>query len=199
MKYFCPKNKMNIALFASGSGSNVKNIIDYFDQDLEVNVKLVISNKSAAGALIHAENSGIETKVFSYLEINSISPVIEIFNEYDIELVVLAGFLLKIPAELIKEFNGEIINLHPSLLPKYGGKGMYGNNVHKAVLEAGESHTGITIHYVNEQYDKGKIIAQFSTAISDNETTETLLGKIKTLEKDHFPATINKVIKQKSL
>jgi len=190
---------MNIALFASGSGSNVKNIIDYFDQDLEVNVRLVISNKSAAGALIHAENSGIKTKVFSYHEINSIFPIIEVFKEYDIELVVLAGFLLKIPAGLIKEFKGDIINLHPSLLPKYGGKGMYGNNVHKAVLEAGESHTGITIHYVNELYDEGEIIAQFRTAISDNETIETLLSKIKTLEKDHFPATINKIIKQKSL
>jgi len=188
---------MNIALFASGSGSNVKNIIDFFEHDLDVHVKLVISNKSDAGALQHARHSNIKTFVISNQELNNIFPVIDILKEFEIDLIVLAGFLLKIPSGLILSFKGEIINLHPSLLPKFGGKGMYGKNVHEAVLNAGESNTGITIHYVNEQYDKGEIIAQYSTEVSKNETIESLLLKIKKLEKDHFPATINEIVKQK--
>ncbi len=188
---------MNIALFASGSGSNVKNIIEYFEHNKDVHVKLVISNKAEAGALQHASIANIKTQLFSYQELNKVSPIIDILNEFKIELIVLAGFLLKIPSALIRSYRGDIINLHPSLLPKYGGKGMYGNHVHQAVLNALESNTGITIHYVNEQYDEGKIIAQFSTTISKNETIDSLLIKIKKLEKDHFPPTIKKIIDQK--
>ena len=189
---------MKIALFASGSGSNVKNIIEYFEKDQNVNIQLVISNKSNAGALQHAQNANIKTIVCSYQDLNNVDPVIEALNDHGIGLVVLAGFLLKIPEDLIRRFKGDIINLHPSLLPKFGGKGMYGNHVHNAVLEAGESYTGITIHYVNEHYDDGKIIDQFSTAISNNETIASLLVKIKQLEKAHFPATIKKVIELKA-
>lgn len=187
---------MNIALFASGSGSNVKNIIEYFSKNQSVNVQLVVSNKPDAGALMHAKNAHINTRVFSHQELKNVDPVLESLNDSNIGMVILAGFLLKIPSDLISRFNGDIINVHPSLLPKFGGKGMYGNHVHKAVLAQGESETGITIHYVNEHYDEGKIIQQFSTSISEAETLDTLLLKIKALEKAHFPPTIEKAINE---
>lgn len=187
---------MNIALFASGSGSNVKNIIEYFSKNQSVNVQLVVSNKPDAGALMHAKNAHINTRVFSHQELKNVDPVLESLNDSNIGMVILAGFLLKIPSDLISRFNGDIINVHPSLLPKFGGKGMYGNHVHKAVLTQGESETGITIHYVNEHYDEGKIIQQFSTSISEAETLDTLLLKIKALEKAHFPPTIEKAINE---
>lgn len=187
---------MNIALFASGSGSNVKNIIEYFSKNQSVNVQLVVSNKPDAGALIHAKNAHINTRVFSHQELKNVDPVLESLNDSNIGMVILAGFLLKIPSDLISRFNGDIINVHPSLLPKFGGKGMYGNHVHKAVLAQGESETGITIHYVNEHYDEGKIIQQFSTSISEAETLDSLLLKIKALEKAHFPPTIEKAINE---
>ena len=187
---------MNIALFASGSGSNVKNIIEYFSKNQSVNVQLVVSNKPDAGALMHAKNAHINTRVFSHQELKNVDPVLDSLNDSNIGMVILAGFLLKIPSDLISRFNGDIINVHPSLLPKFGGKGMYGNHVHKAVLAQGESETGITIHYVNEHYDEGKIIQQFSTSISEAETLDTLLLKIKALEKAHFPPTIEKAINE---
>ena len=187
---------MNIALFASGSGSNVKNIIEYFSKNQSVNVQLVVSNKPDAGALMHAKNAHINTRVFSHQELKNVDPVLESLNDSNIGMVILAGFLLKIPSGLISRFNGDIINVHPSLLPKFGGKGMYGNHVHKAVLAQGESETGITIHYVNEHYDEGKIIQQFSTSISEAETLDSLLLKIKALEKAHFPPTIEKAINE---
>lgn len=187
---------MNIALFASGSGSNVKNIIEYFSENQSVNVQLVVSNKPDAGALMHAKNAHINTRVFSHQELKNVDPVLESLNDSNIGMVILAGFLLKIPSDLISRFNGDIINVHPSLLPKFGGKGMYGNHVHKAVLAQGESETGITIHYVNEHYDEGKIIQQFSTSISEAETLDSLLLKIKALEKAHFPPTIEKAINE---
>ena len=187
---------MNIALFASGSGSNVKNIIEYYSKNQSVNVQLVVSNKPDAGALIHAKNAHINTRVFSHQELKNVDPVLESLNDSNIGMVILAGFLLKIPSDLISRFNGDIINVHPSLLPKFGGKGMYGNHVHKAVLAQGESETGITIHYVNEHYDEGKIIQQFSTSISEAETLDSLLLKIKALEKAHFPPTIEKAINE---
>jgi len=187
---------MNIALFASGSGSNVKNIIEYFSENQSVNVQLVVSNKPDAGALMHAKNAHINTRVFSHQELKNVDPVLESLNDSNIGMVILAGFLLKIPSDLISRFNGDIINVHPSLLPKFGGKGMYGNHVHKAVLAQGESETGITIHYVNEHYDEGKIIQQFSTSITEAETLDSLLLKIKALEKAHFPPTIEKAINE---
>tara|TARA_B100001939_G_scaffold346789_1_gene366482 strand:+ start:715 stop:1311 length:597 start_codon:yes stop_codon:yes gene_type:complete len=187
---------MNIALFASGSGSNVKNIIEYFSKNQSVNVQLVVSNKPDAGALMHAKNAHINTRVFSHQELKNVDPVLESLNDSNIGMVILAGFLLKIPSDLISRFNGDIINVHPSLLPKFGGKGMYGNHVHKAVLAQGESETGITIHYVNEHYDEGKIIQQFSTSITEAETLDSLLLKIKALEKAHFPPTIEKAINE---
>ena len=185
---------MRIALFASGAGSNVKNIIDYFKNTSNVTISSVYSNKESAGALNHAREASISTRVFSSDQLKAVEPVLSLVNEDKIELIVLAGFLLKIPEDFIKTFKGDIINLHPSLLPKYGGKGMYGNNVHRAVLAAKEKKTGITIHYVNEHYDRGAIIKQFETALSDQENIETIGMKIKELEKNHFPPTIEQLI-----
>ena len=142
----------------------------------------------------HAQKENIKINVFGQRSLQNIELMIKTLKDHEIELIVLAGFLLKIPADLIRDFEGDIINLHPALLPKYGGKGMYGNHVHEAVLNAEEKHTGITIHYVNEQYDEGKIIDQYRTAISENETIQSLVLKIKQLEKEYFPATIKKVI-----
>ncbi len=190
---FLKKNNMNIALIASGTGSNVKNIIEFFKKDKLIHVKAVISNKDTAGALQHAKKANIKTHIINQQELEEVYGLLGFFKEQNIDLIVLAGFLLKIPEELIQNFQGKIINVHPSLLPKYGGKGMYGKRVHEAVLNSGENKTGITIHYVNENYDEGKIIAQYSTAISENETMETLLLKIKELEKKYFPATIKQI------
>lgn len=184
---------MRIALFASGTGSNVKNIIEYFSENPNVNIVSVYSNKQNAGALTHAINAGIPTRVFSVAELKEIAPIYQLIEQDRVDLIVLAGFLLKIPEEFIVKFKGKIINLHPSLLPKYGGKGMYGNNVHKAVLAAGEKKTGITIHYVNEHYDKGAIIKQFETALSTEDTLESVGLKIKELEKKYFPSTIEEL------
>jgi phosphoribosylglycinamide formyltransferase 1 len=186
---------MNLALFASGTGSNVENIIDYFKKNKKINIVLVVSNNSSAGALIHAKNNNIEQLVIDKSTLNESNKVIQLLHEGNIQLIVLAGFLLKFPEKIIENFKGDIINLHPSLLPKFGGKGMFGNNVHKAVLAANEQKTGITIHYVNEHYDKGAIINQFEVPISDDDTVETIGLKIKDLEKMYFPSTIEKLIK----
>lgn len=184
---------MRIALFASGTGNNVKNIINYFSSNDNVKITSVFSNRENAGALDHARSAKIPTRVFTSLELREVGPVLDQVLKDEVDLIVLAGFLLKIPEELILKFSGKIINLHPSLLPKYGGKGMYGNNVHKAVLAAKEKKTGITIHYVNEQYDKGKIIDQFETTLSDKDNLEDVLLKIKDLERKYFPSTIEKL------
>lgn len=187
---------MNIALFASGTGSNVKNIIDYFKKNKKINIVLVISNNSSAGALMHAKINDIEQLVISKSALNESLQVIELLHSRDIKLVVLAGFLLKFPEKIIANFKGDIINLHPSLLPKFGGKGMFGNNVHKAVLSSKESKTGITIHYVNEHYDKGAIIDQFEVPLSNKDTIDSIVLKIKELELLHFPRTIEKLLNE---
>ncbi len=185
---------MNIALFASGTGSNVKNIIDFFKKNKTINIVLVVSNNSSAGALIHAKNNNIHQLVIEKESLSDTKNVLEKLRKKNIQLVVLAGFLLKIPEKFITNYKGKIINLHPSLLPKFGGKGMYGNNVHKAVLESNETKTGITIHYVNKNYDEGTIIKQYETKLSKKETIESIALKIKNLEKLYFPVTIEELI-----
>ena len=186
---------MNVALFASGTGSNVKNIIEYFKNNDEVNIAAVFSNKASAGALDHAKNANIDRHVFSYADLQQTTNILELLVREQIDLIVLAGFLLKIPAAFIAGFKGQIINLHPSLLPKYGGKGMYGAHVHSAVLAAKEKETGITIHFVNEQYDRGAIIKQYKTPLNSTDDLAAVQEKIKELEKNYFPSTIEGVIK----
>ena len=187
---------MNIALFASGTGSNVKNIIDYFKKNKKINIVLVVSNNSSSGALVHAKNNDIDQLVVNKSKLNESLNVIDLLHARDIELVVLAGFLLKFPKKIIENFKGDIINLHPSLLPKFGGKGMFGNNVHEAVLSSKESKTGITIHFVNEYYDQGAIIDQYEVPLSNSDTIESVVLKIKELELLHFPSTIEKLLKR---
>ncbi len=146
----------NIAIFASGSGTNAENIIKYFANDEIVNIALIISNKKDAFVHERVKSYGIESVTFSKNDFETTDKVLDILKEREIDFIVLAGFLLKVPENLINAYPDGIINIHPALLPKYGGKGgMYGDNVHKAVVENGEKESGITIHYVNENYDEG--------------------------------------------
>ncbi len=184
---------MKIALFASGTGSNVKNIIKHFEKNKNVEIAGVFSNKANAGALLHAIEAEIPTYVFSNQELNDVNQLFKSIENHDLDLIVLAGFLLKIPKLFISKFEGKIINLHPSLLPKFGGKGMYGAHVHRAVLSANELETGITIHYVNENYDEGAVIKQFKTALTESDNLESVQEKIKLLEKTYFPITIEEL------
>ena len=188
--------KKNIAVLASGKGSNAKNICSFFQNSKDVTIKLICSNKKNSPLFSFSKENSIG---FYYLD-TSVSSFFDDFIQHlqlmNIDFIVLSGFLLKIPKNLVELYKNKIINIHPSLLPKYGGKGMYGNHVHKAVLAQGESETGITIHYVNEHYDEGKIIQQFSTSITEAETLDSLLLKIKALEKAHFPPTIEKAINE---
>jgi phosphoribosylglycinamide formyltransferase-1 len=187
-------NSVKIAIFISGAGSNAKNLIHYFSQNTEVKISFVISEKI---------NPELE-QLCNLHEISFIQPakyqvsapdyLIKTCLDYDINFIVLAGFLKKIPEELIQKFPEKIVNIHPSLLPKFGGKGMYGDYVHRAVLEANEKESGITIHLVNEEYDKGKILAQFSVPILPDETVETLREKIKKLEHTHLPRVIQTLL-----
>ena len=181
---------MKIALFASGTGSNVSNIIKHFEKNKNVEIAGVFSNKANAGALLHAIEAEIPTYVFSNQELNDVNQLFKSIENHDLDLIVLAGFLLKIPKLFISKFEGKIINLHPSLLPKFGGKGMYGVHVHRAVLAANELETGITIHYVNENYDEGAVIKQFKTELTQADNLESIQEKIKLLEKTYFPITI---------
>src|SRR5690606_1216963 len=179
--------KKRIVIFASGSGTNAKNIIKYFQRSQFAEVVLVLSNKKDAKVLERAKNLDIPTISFTKEELFSEDGIIEILNKAKPDLIVLAGFLLKFPEIILKEFQNKVINVHPALLPKYGGKGMYGNFVHEAILKNKEVETGITIHYVNENYDEGAIISQKKISISENDTAETIAEKVHKLEYEWFP------------
>ena len=183
-----------IVIFASGAGSNAENIIQHFKSDSRVCIAGVCSNKADAGVVKIAGRYGVECLVFTKEELIGSSRVDDFLALADPKLIVLAGFLLKFPERLVSRYAGRVVNLHPSLLPKYGGKGMYGQRVHEAVVAAGESESGITIHYVNNQYDEEAIIEQYSCGLSANDTPITLQKKIKDLESQYFPATIEKLL-----
>ena len=184
----------NIAIFASGSGTNAENIIRHFSSSETARVALLLANTPKAYALTRADNLGVPTVVFDRETFRDPERMLPILDKYDIDYIVLAGFLWLVPTYLTDRFAGRIVNIHPALLPKYGGKGMYGDNVHKAVVAAGEKESGITIHKVNEQYDSGDIIAQFRVALTDNDTPETCAAKIHELEQRHFPEVIEQEI-----
>jgi len=188
--------KIKLALFASGGGSNVYNIITHFQNNPSVEVSIVLSNKADAGALIHADNAGIKNIFFSKEDFFESNAVLDFLKEQEVDYIILAGFLWKIPANILSNYQHKILNVHPSLLPKFGGKGMYGQHVHNAVLTEKETKTGITIHIVNEKYDDGAIVAQFECLIDSNETLATLQKKISNLEKENFPKTIENFIKK---
>lgn len=186
--------KKKIAIFASGEGTNAQRIIDYFKSSATVEVALVLSNKASANVLSRAQNAGIPQVVVDKPGFYELNTTIELLHKAQIDLIVLAGFLWIIPEKLVKAFPDKIINIHPSLLPKFGGKGMYGMHVHKAVVEAKEKESGISIHFVNEHYDEGKIIAQHHCSVSDTDTAESLAAKIHQLEYEHFPKAIEQVL-----
>jgi phosphoribosylglycinamide formyltransferase 1 len=183
-----------IAIFASGSGTNAQNIIEYFSVNEHVRVKCLLSNSPDAYALTRAKSLGVETKVFSRNDLNNSSFVIDFLQEREIDLIVLAGFLWLVPEKLIRRFT--IVNIHPALLPKYGGKNMYGQYVHAAVIQNGEKLSGITIHYVNEKYDEGTIIFQATCEVKPDDTPDTLAVRIHQLEYQHYPRIIEQVIMQ---
>ena len=187
----------NIAVFASGNGSNAENIIQYFNGGNVAEVKLVICNKETAPVIQKAQNLGVPAMVFTREELTIEQPekLLEILTQNSIDTIILAGYLLMIPQVITERYCGRIINIHPALLPKFGGKGMYGMNVHKAVIEAGEKVSGITIHLADAVYDSGKILFQAACPVSPEDTPESLAAKVHALEKEHFPAVIEKYIK----
>ena len=187
---------MKIALFASGKGTNVENIIRYFNGNKSVDISIIYSNNKNSGAILHAKKHQIPVILLKEEDLSLSTVLVNELNSNQIDLVVLAGFLLKIPRTFIKEFNGKIINVHPSLLPKYGGKGMYGDNIHKLVLSNKEKKTGITFHYVNENYDEGKIIAQYEIEVDGNETLNSLKKKISREELLNYPKIISSILNE---
>ena len=183
-----------IAILASGVGSNAQCITEYFRENGGAEVVLVLSNNATALALQRAHLLGVDSFVFNKEELVIGSVVLGKLKDYQVDLVVLAGFLLRVPTVLIQAFPNQIINLHPALLPKFGGKGMYGINVHKAVVENQEKETGITIHYVNKDYDQGAIIFQATCAVNSNDTPAIVQNKVQQLEAIHFPKVIESII-----
>lgn len=186
--------QINIAIFASGSGTNAENIINWAKNTNHLKVGLILSNKNSAYVLERAKNNSIPSVTFTSEELKNTTLVDDILRQSKIDAIVLAGFLLKIPGRLINQFPGKIINIHPALLPFYGGKGMYGMNVHSAVIAAGEKESGITIHVVDEVYDNGDIIFQAKCPVFKEDNAETLASRIHDLEYLHFPKVIEEYL-----
>lgn len=184
----------NIIILASGTGSNAEAIIDYFKNEEKVNISHILSNNPKARALQMAKEKSIETKAFGRKEFYQTPEILHFFKENDPDLIVLAGFLWIVPEDIVRAFPDKIINIHPSLLPKHGGKGMYGDKVHRAVLKNKEKETGISIHYVNEFYDEGKLIAQFKTPIEPEDDLDSVLAKIRKLEHSNYPKVIDQLL-----
>jgi phosphoribosylglycinamide formyltransferase-1 len=188
-------NNHSIALFASGNGSNALNIIGYFKENPTIHVALLICNKKDAPIVQKATDAGVEVLVFDNEAFENGLTVLQELDYRAIDWIVLAGFLRKIPTNLINGFPDRIINIHPSLLPKFGGKGMYGHFVHQAVYDAKETETGITIHLVNEDFDKGTVLAQFKTALTPADEPKSIAQKISLLELTNFPIIVERTIK----
>lgn len=184
----------NIAIFASGNGTNCENIIKYFNDNNDIRVKLVVCNKPDAYVLTRAGKYNVPAHILTKAEINTPDVLMPLLKEYEINFIVLAGFLLMIPSFLIESFNNKIINIHPALLPKFGGKGMYGHHVHEAVKAANEKESGITIHFVNNVCDGGTIIKQYKVPLTPDDTIEDIELKIHQLEQKYFPHIIEEVI-----
>ena len=188
------KTIKNIVVFASGSGSNAIKIYEYFQKNQSVNIEALYCNKKSAPVIQKFQNIGIKTIVFEKNKLQD-GGVLKTLLSLNPRLIILAGFLLKMPEEIISNFENRIINIHPALLPSYGGKGMYGINIHRSVVENSELFSGLTIHYVNKDYDKGAIIFQEKVELSKNETAENLSKKILKLEHLHYPRIIEKLLK----
>lgn len=186
---------INISILASGNGTNAENIIKYFVNSDLIKVKNVITNNPEAFVIQRAKKYNIPTQIINKKELNTEDFIIDFFKQNEIEYIILAGFLLLIPSFLVKQYPKKIINIHPALLPKYGGKGMYGEAVHKSVIKNKETESGITIHFVNEKYDEGQIVFQAICGINNNDDYISLAQKIHKLEYEFYPKTIETVIK----
>jgi len=192
-----PSSKYRIAVFASGNGTNAEEIFKYFQQHNSVDVGLVLSNNEQAYVLQRAVTYGLPFKTFTREQWKASNEVMAWLKQANITHIVLAGFMWLIPQYLVDAFPDRIVNIHPALLPKFGGKGMYGMNVHKAVKDAGEKETGITIHLVNEKYDEGKIILQARCAVAETDSAEQIASNVHQLEYLHYPTTIDRWINSK--
>ncbi len=185
---------IQIAVFASGSGTNAQNIAETFLAHPVIRISLIISNKADALVLERAERMKIPSVVITAAAFREGSHVLEVLKAYKIDFIVLAGFLLLLPPALIREYPGRIINIHPALLPGYGGKGMYGRHVHEAVLAAGDKESGISIHFVNESYDEGRLIFQARCPVYESDTPDTLAERVHRLEYAHYPRIVEKLV-----
>ena len=183
-----------VAIFASGSGSNAENIANYFKGSDAVEISLILANKPEAYVLERAKKLGIESVVVTGKEFRAADKVLEILKERNIDFIVLAGFLLLVPAKLIEAYPGKIVNIHPALLPKHGGKGMYGDHVHEAVVAAGDTESGITIHLIDERYDCGTTFFQATCPVLPTDTPHDVAEKVHALEYEHFPRVIKEII-----
>jgi phosphoribosylglycinamide formyltransferase-1 len=186
-----------IAVFCSGSGSNAQKIIEHFQSSKDIKVAVLMANKPDAYALDRAKKLNVPTWIFNRNDFYNTDLVLKELKKREIDYIVLAGFLWLVPENLVKNFPDKIINIHPALLPKYGGKGMYGMNVHNAVVTNNEKESGITIHYVDGKYDEGNIIFQASCAVAPEDTAEEVAKKVQVLEHTHFPVMVENIIKKK--
>ncbi|RWY47961.1 phosphoribosylglycinamide formyltransferase [Mucilaginibacter gilvus] len=188
--------KKRIAIFASGSGSNAQKIMEHFKRNADAEVVLILTNNPQAYVLQRADNFEIPSHIFNRAEFYDSDDVIALLKNLQVDIIVLAGFLWLVPKSLLNAFPNKIINLHPALLPKFGGKGMYGDNVHKAILAAGEEESGITIHFVNAEFDEGEVIHQSKFKIEPGDTLEIVKFKGQQLEHMHFPKVIENLLKK---
>lgn len=188
--------KKRIAIFASGSGSNAQKIMEHFKRSDEAEIVLILVNNPEAYVLQRADNFEIPTHIFDRHEFYDTDNIVKMLKNLQVDLIVLAGFLWLVPKNLLLAFQNKIINIHPALLPKFGGKGMYGDNVHRAVLAAGEEESGITIHFVNENFDEGEIIHQSRFKIEPEDDLEMLKFKIQQLEHLHYPKVVENILKK---
>jgi phosphoribosylglycinamide formyltransferase-1 len=183
-----------LAIFGSGSGGNAENIFKYFEKSTKIEVVFICTNNKNALIVGRAKRLGLPVIYTTKNDLNNFSDIKKILAGYNVDYIILAGFLLKIPFKMASHYKKKIINIHPSLLPKYGGRGMYGPNVHRAVLENNETESGVTIHFVNHKYDEGEVILQKKCVISIDETIESLSRKVSRLEFEYFPKTIEKIV-----
>lgn len=188
--------QIKIAIFVSGSGTNCENLIRYFSDSERIRCALVVSNKADAYALVRAERLGVPTAVVPKARLSDTDTVLSLLQQHGVQFIVLAGFLPLVPDFLIDAFPRRIINLHPALLPKYGGKGMWGHHVHEAVKAVGETETGMTVHYVTPVCDSGEIIAQYRVALSPDDTADDIADKEHQLEMQYFPQVVERVINE---
>jgi phosphoribosylglycinamide formyltransferase 1 len=187
---------INVAIFASGAGSNAQKLIDHFRKHSQIKIALIVCNKPGAGVLTIAQNEKIPSLLIEKEQFFRGNAYVDELKQHNVDFIVLAGFLWKVPVQLVKAFRQRIINIHPALLPNYGGKGMYGRFVHEAVIAAKEAESGISIHYVDELYDHGQLIFQARCTIDATDTPDSLAQKIHALEHEHYPLIVEKVIEE---